>query len=65
MTTARLKACLKALRWSEADLAEELGSTPATVRAWLDGRDHAPLAVLAWLEALASAHRAVPKPVVR
>ncbi len=62
MIAARLKECLKVLRWSEDDLAEELGCAFSEVRAWSEGRVLPPLAVAAWVEALVKAHQALPRP---
>lgn len=62
MIPGRLRECLKILRWSAADLAEQLGCPESEVTTWLDGRAVAPIAVAAWLEALVKAHRAVPPP---
>lgn len=61
---ARLRQCLKILRWREADLAEASGYDIAEVRRWLDGRAPPPLAVTAWVEALVKAHTSVP-PLIR
>jgi hypothetical protein len=61
---ARLKECLKVLRWSEDDLAEELGCASFEARAWSEGRVVPPLAVAAWVEALVKAHKALPRPSV-
>ena len=62
MMAGRLKECLKMLRWSEDDLAEELGCPSSEVQAWFSGGKHPPLAVAAWIEALVKAHRSVPAP---
>src|SRR5690349_13204154 len=62
MIPGRLRECLKTLRWSAADLAEQLGCLESEVTTWLDGRAAAPIAVAAWLEALVKAHRALPPP---
>jgi hypothetical protein len=62
MIPGRLRECLKILRWKPADLAEQLGCSEIDVRAWLDGRTSAPIAVAAWLEALVKAFRALPPP---
>ena len=51
MMAGRLKECLKMLRWSEDDLAEELGCPSSEVQAWFSGGKHPPLAVAAWIEA--------------
>jgi hypothetical protein len=59
---ARLRECLKALRWEAADLAEELGCPESKVATWLDGRAPAPLVVGAWIESLVKAHKALPAP---
>jgi len=62
MIAARLRECLKILRWNAADLAEELGYPQDEVATWLDGRARAPLAVAAWLEALVKTYRTLPRP---
>jgi transcriptional regulator with XRE-family HTH domain len=62
MIAARLRQCLAILRWTQADLAEELGIPVEQADEWLAGRAHIPVAVAAWLEALVKAHRSVPKP---
>lgn len=62
MMAGRVRECLKLLRWSEEDLADELGCPRTQVRSWIDGRQHPPLSVAAWLEALVKAHDAVPRP---
>jgi transcriptional regulator with XRE-family HTH domain len=62
MMAGRMKECLERLRWSEDDLAEELGCSSSEVQTWFNGRKHPPLAVAAWLEALVKAHRSVPAP---
>ena len=62
MIPGRLRECLKTLRWSAADLAEQIGCPESEVTTWLDGRAVAPIAVSAWLEALVKAHRALPPP---
>lgn len=64
MIAARLRECLKVLRWTEADLAEELGVPAVQVHEWLAGRAYVPVAVAAWLEALVKAHRRLPRPVI-
>lgn len=64
MIPGRLRECLKTLRWSAADLAEQLGCLESEVTTWLDGRAVAPIAIAAWLEALVKAHRALPPPRV-
>lgn len=62
MMTGRARECLKVLRWSADDLADELGKPPSDVKAWLEGRAPVPIVVIAWLEALVKAHRSVPVP---
>ncbi|RUM95253.1 DUF982 domain-containing protein [Pseudaminobacter arsenicus] len=59
---ARLKDWLKVLRWSEEDLAEELGCEPSDVRTLFDGRRRPPLALMAWLETLVKIHKTLPCP---
>ncbi|WP_352777447.1 DUF982 domain-containing protein [Mesorhizobium sp. M0571] len=62
MIAARMRDCLRLLRWSETDFAEEAGYPVAKARAWLYGREHPPLGVAAWLEALVKMHRLLPRP---
>ena len=62
MIAGRLREWLKILRWSPADLAEQLGCPESQVIIWLDGRAVAPIAVAAWLEALVKAHSALRPP---
>lgn len=62
MIAGRLRQCLAILRWTQVDLAEELGIPAEHVGEWLTGRTHVPVAVAAWLEALVKVHRSVPKP---
>lgn len=62
MIAARLRQCLAILRWTQADLAEELGIPAEQAGEWLAGRTHVPVAVAAWLEALVKVHRSVRKP---
>lgn len=64
MIAARMRECLRLLRWSETDFAEEAGYPVATARNWLCGCEHPPLGVVAWLEALAKAHQALPRPSI-
>ena len=58
----RARECLEAVRWSADDLADELGRPLSEVKAWLEGRAPVPIMVIAWLEALARAHRSLPAP---
>lgn len=62
MIAARMRECLRLLRWSESDFAEEAGYPVARAKAWLYGREHPPLVVMAWLETLAKVHRLLPRP---
>lgn len=62
MIAARMRECLRLLRWSETDFAEEAGYPLAKAKAWLYGREHPPLGVAAWLEALVKVHRLLPRP---
>lgn len=62
MVAGRLRECLKTLRWSASDLAEQVGCPEIEVTTWLDGRAVAPIAIAAWLEALVKAHKALPPP---
>ncbi|WP_442921355.1 DUF982 domain-containing protein [Mesorhizobium sp. ISC15] len=57
-----MRECLRLLRWSETDFAEEAGYAVSRARNWLCGREHPPLGVVAWLEALVKAHRSLPRP---
>lgn len=58
----RLLNALAALRWSYAELAEEVDVSPATVRRWANELYVVPPDVLDWLERLAKAHRDDPAP---
>ena len=62
MMAGRARECLKALRWSADDVAQELGQPSSDVTAWLEGRAPVPIVVIAWLEALVKAHRSLPAP---
>ncbi|MBZ9849384.1 helix-turn-helix transcriptional regulator [Mesorhizobium sp. CA14] len=62
MIAGRLRECLRTLRWDAADLAQELGCARNDVARWIEGRAPVPLAVAAWIEALAKAHSALPPP---
>jgi hypothetical protein len=62
MIPGRLRQCLRILRWKPADLADELGRREGEVKAWIEGRAPAPLAVAAWIEALAKAHETLLPP---
>jgi len=62
MIAGRLRECLRTLRWEAADLALELDCPGNDVARWIEGRAPVPLAVAAWIEALAKAHRALPPP---
>lgn len=62
MIPGRLRQCLKILRWEAADLADELGRRECEVETWIEGRANAPLAVVAWLEALVKAHQTLIPP---
>jgi transcriptional regulator with XRE-family HTH domain len=62
MIAGRLRECLRALRWEAADLAQELGCSRNDATRWIEGRAPVPLAVAAWIEALAKAHSALPPP---
>ncbi|MER8440386.1 hypothetical protein NKH36_17040 [Mesorhizobium sp. M1312] len=42
MIAARMRECLRLLRWSETDFAEEAGYPVAKAKAWLYGREHPP-----------------------
>ncbi|WP_366664770.1 DUF982 domain-containing protein [Mesorhizobium sp.] len=62
MIPARMRECLRLLRWSETDFAEEAGYPISRARNWLCGREHPPVSVMAWLEALVKAHQSLPRP---
>ena len=62
MIPGRLRQCLRILRWKPADLADELGRRECEVKAWIEGHAPAPLAVAAWIEALAKAHETLLPP---
>lgn len=62
MTTDRLRWCLDQIRWSQRQLARELGIGETTVRKWARGTVPIPPEVGPWLEALAAVHAAMPKP---
>lgn len=64
MMAGRARECLKVLRWSADDLADELRQSSAHVKAWLEGRAPVPLAVAAWLEALVKLHRSLAPPTL-
>lgn len=57
-----MRECLRLLRWSDTDFAEEAGYPAAKAKAWLHGREHPPLVVMAWLETLAKVHGLLPRP---
>ncbi|CCV08125.1 conserved hypothetical protein [Mesorhizobium metallidurans STM 2683] len=57
-----MRECLRLLRWSETDFAEEAGYPVAKAKAWFHGCEHPPLVVMAWLETLAKVHRLLPRP---
>ena len=62
MIAGRLRECLRTLRWDAADLAQELDCSRTDAARWIEGRAPVPLAVAAWIEALAKAHSALPPP---
>lgn len=64
MMPGRARDCLKVLRWSADDLADELGQSVSDVKAWLEGRAPMPLAIAAWLEALVKLHSSLPAPTL-
>jgi transcriptional regulator with XRE-family HTH domain len=47
MIAARMRECLRLLRWSETDFAEEAGYAVSRARNWLCGRERPPLGVVA------------------
>ncbi|TGT34643.1 helix-turn-helix transcriptional regulator, partial [Mesorhizobium sp. M8A.F.Ca.ET.165.01.1.1] len=63
MIAGRLRECLRALRWEAADLAQELGCSRNDATRWIEGRAPVPLAVAAWLEALAKAQGGKLRPI--
>jgi len=68
MTAGQLRVLLERIRWSQIQVAEELGEPPVRVRKWVTGREAVPEAVAAWFRALASALEAArlsnPPPLV-
>lgn len=50
----RLRAAMRALRWTMADMAQATGNSAATVRRWVNGYYEVPPGVLAWIEDLAA-----------
>ena len=62
MTPDRFRACLAALHWSQRGLADILKMDERQVRRWAAGAE-IPVAVSAWLEALAKTHERNPPPV--
>ena len=62
MTSARLRECLAALRWSQRGLADVLGVHQTTARRWATGEGMIPANVGQWLEDLTAAHEAQPLP---
>jgi len=63
MTPDRFRQCLAVLNWSQRGLAEKLYCDDRMVRRWADGSEIMPEAVESWLEALVSAHQALPLPI--
>jgi transcriptional regulator with XRE-family HTH domain len=64
MTPTRLRECLEALRWSQRELAAELGCSDRLVRRWAAGSlgYAVPERVSEWLEVLAPTHIRHPAP---
>ena len=60
----RLRAALKAMRWSYGDLAVVLGCSPSTPRYWCVGKSPVPPSLLAWIERHSGALREDPPPLV-
>ena len=60
----RLRAALRAMRWSYGDLAVVLGCSPSTPRHWCGGRSSVPPVLLAWAERHAQSLRDDPPPLV-
>jgi DNA-binding transcriptional regulator YdaS (Cro superfamily) len=53
MTGAQFRKCVTAIRWSQVQIAEDLGVLPAKVRKWSAGADTVPPEVAAWVMSLA------------
>lgn len=58
MTPTRLVECLTKIRWTSLDLADALECDISLVEAWLEGLEHIPPKVAAWIDTLATVHAA-------
>jgi hypothetical protein len=54
---------LDIIGWTKPKLADELDVGLRIILRWANGQNETPLTVLEWLDALANAHLAYPKPV--
>jgi transcriptional regulator with XRE-family HTH domain len=54
MTSGQFRECLEALRWTQAQVAEELGLPPLRVRKMSTGREPVPEPIASWIRALSS-----------
>jgi len=59
MTPDHFDDCLQAIRWTPGVLAGVLGCEESLVRKWATGQTEVPVAVEAWIKALAAIHRAI------
>jgi hypothetical protein len=64
MTADDLRAALSAIGWTPIRLAQALRVSRQTVTRWLAGQRPVPVPVAAWLDAIATCHRANPPPVI-
>jgi ribosome-binding protein aMBF1 (putative translation factor) len=62
MTPDRLRECIKACQWSQAQLALAARRNARTVRRWADGSTEIPPKIARWLEIIAAVHEANPPP---
>jgi transcriptional regulator with XRE-family HTH domain len=53
MTGGQLRVLLDRIRWSQTQIAEELGVPPARVRKWSAGLEAVPEPVAVWCQAVA------------
>ncbi len=63
MTPERCRECLKALRWTEMELASALQCDISLPKAWASGEVAVPAGVGAWLETMAQVHEGLPPPL--
>lgn len=54
--STRLRAALKAVRWSQRELSRAVSYDERTVRRWASGEYAVPPDVLEWIEELAALH---------